>query len=100
VQENVPREHVVARAAPHVVYAQLKFLWAQGAQERAHSISALLQFTDNLSRDLAGRTERQPSHALPSAKMQELSVLLSKCYLKLGEWQVEVGDDWGRVCSL
>ena len=33
-------------------------------------------------------------------KLDEISRLLARCYLKLGEWQVALRDDWGSVSSL
>jgi hypothetical protein len=91
-QDQLFRDHLPARAAPHVVYAQLKFLWANG--ERTHSIERLRNFADELSRDLDGRRERHPSQALSPSKIGELSQLLAKCYLKLGEWQYEIEQNW------
>jgi hypothetical protein len=80
-----------------VVYAQLKFLWANG--ERAHSIDRLRLFADELSRDLISRQERNPSQTTITARMSELSQLLAKCYLKLGQWQYDVEQSWSNgVC--
>jgi hypothetical protein len=80
------------------VYAQLKFLWANG--ERTLSIERLRNFVDELSRDLDGRHERHPSKALSTTKVDELSRLLAKCYLKLGEWKYEIEQNWKSVVSL
>jgi FKBP12-rapamycin complex-associated protein len=84
-----------------VVYAQLKYLWATDPQERGRTINNLRLFADDLARDVKGRADRLISHpSFGSAKLDDLSQLLAKCYLKLGEWQVDIGSDWGEVCTL
>jgi serine/threonine-protein kinase mTOR len=80
------------------VYAQLKYLWASG--EREHSIDRLRLFADELSRDLLSRQERHSAQATVTARMTELSQLLAKCYLKLGQWQYEIVQSWDHEVDL
>jgi FKBP12-rapamycin complex-associated protein len=70
-------------------------MWASG--ERNGSIMFMRQFADSLTRDLQGRPERASSSAVSKSRMDELSKLLARCYLKLGEWQFETGEDWSIV---
>ncbi|KAI6023936.1 hypothetical protein PISMIDRAFT_679672 [Pisolithus microcarpus 441] len=82
------------KAPPNVVYAQLKYMWASGAQE--DSLSFLRQFSANLARDL--QTENKEHFQRTSVgkqKLEELSRLLARCYFKQGQWQVELKEDWG-----
>lgn len=80
------------KAPPRVVYAQLKYMWANGAKEE--SLSFLRQFSSNLSRDLQAEGGEIPSH---QHQLSELSKLLARCYFKTGEWQIKLADDWGSV---
>ncbi|TFY65865.1 hypothetical protein EVG20_g5221 [Dentipellis fragilis] len=82
------------KAPPNVVYAQLKYMWADGAREE--SLTFLQQFTTSLSRDLqAETTERTQRPGVSRQKLDELSCLLARCYFKQGEWQMDLSDDWG-----
>jgi FKBP12-rapamycin complex-associated protein len=79
-----------------VVYAQLKYTWANGAKEE--SLNFLRQFSSSLSRDLQAEVGESSSHSgIPKHKLSELSKLLARCYFKTGEWQVELADDWGSA---
>ncbi|KAI0792169.1 FAT-domain-containing protein [Abortiporus biennis] len=80
------------KAPPNVVYAHLKYMWANGAHDE--SLTFLRQFTASLARDL--ETEHvDPGHPVPKQKMDELSRLLARCCFKQGEWQVAMKEDWG-----
>ncbi|KAI0046207.1 atypical/PIKK/FRAP protein kinase [Auriscalpium vulgare] len=81
------------KAPPNVVYAQLKYMWASGAKDE--SLNFLRQFAASLSRDLQSETtERGVRPGVSRHKLDELSRLLARCYFKLGEWQMELKDDW------
>ncbi|KAJ7215054.1 phosphatidylinositol 3-kinase [Mycena pura] len=89
------REHHQTRAPPNVVYAQLKYMWAQGTREGC--LAELRQFTVSLSNDLQAETNEHTQRAgLPMQRLNELSKLLARCYFKQGEWQVALHDDWYR----
>ncbi|EKM51709.1 uncharacterized protein PHACADRAFT_262011 [Phanerochaete carnosa HHB-10118-sp] len=79
------------RVPPHVVYAHLKFLWANGQHEE--SLRYLFKFTTSLARDLVPETER-PSSSVQKSKLEDLSRLLARCYFKQGQWQVALHRDW------
>ncbi|KZT69244.1 phosphatidylinositol 3-kinase [Daedalea quercina L-15889] len=84
------------KAPNAVVYAQLKYIWATGAREE--SLSYLRTFCTNLEKGLqngSGGHPPDPARQRPNEKMDEISRLLARCYLKLGEWQVAQRDDWG-----
>uniref|UniRef100_A0A0W0G7G9 non-specific serine/threonine protein kinase n=1 Tax=Moniliophthora roreri TaxID=221103 RepID=A0A0W0G7G9_MONRR len=85
------REQTGLKAPPDVVYAHLKFLWANGAQEE--SLGYLRQFSNKVARDLQAENEhpRNPS----KQRNEQLIRLLARCYFKLGEWQVEMNVNWG-----
>ncbi|XP_006461830.1 hypothetical protein AGABI2DRAFT_151451 [Agaricus bisporus var. bisporus H97] len=84
------------RATPNVVYAHLKYMWAQGSREE--SLEFLRRFTEELAHDLSqevGEPSHQLSMSISKQKLTELSKLLARCYYKQGEWQAKLGDDWG-----
>jgi len=70
---------ILARASPQVVYAHLKWMWASSVREEA--LGFLRDFTARMSNnDRVGNTG-----------------LLARCYLKKGEWQKFLQEDWDRV---
>lgn len=86
------------KAPPNVVYAQLKFMWANGSRD--DSLNFIRQFAISLSRDLATESAEHPQRAaVPKTKLEELSRLLARCYFKQGEWQVEMREDWESVSN-
>lgn len=99
--------------APDVAYARMKFDWASGHQEEA--LTKLRAFTGSLSEDFAKYNSVMVAHGVSdrnntltdstnpevvNAKRKisdatRYSKLLSKCYLKQGEWQTYVQQgDW------
>ncbi|CAG8502333.1 8312_t:CDS:10 [Funneliformis caledonium] len=69
---------ILARASPQVVYAHLKWMWASGVREEA--LEFLRDFTTRMSNN-----DRVGNNGL-----------LARCYLKKGEWQKVLQDDWDR----
>jgi FKBP12-rapamycin complex-associated protein len=89
-------DHPHSKAPPNVVYAQLKYLWAKGSAE--DSLNFLRQFSASLSADIARETSAQTQRpSVSKEKITELSKLVSRCFLKQGEWQVKLKDDWSEV---
>ncbi|KAJ6555230.1 phosphatidylinositol 3-kinase [Mycena sp. CBHHK59/15] len=89
------REHHHTKAPPNVVYAQLKYMWAQGAREG--SLAELRQFTISLAKDLQAESNDHAQRAgLPKQRLNQLSKLLARCYFKQGEWQVALDENWYR----
>ncbi|KAJ8079507.1 phosphatidylinositol kinase- protein kinase tor1 [Marasmius tenuissimus] len=86
-----PREQQGLKAPPDVVYAHLKFLWANGAQEE--SLNYLRQFSGKVARDLQAELEHPRNTS--KQRNEQLIKLLARCYFKLGEWQVQRNDSWG-----
>ena len=86
------------KAPPNVMYAQLKYMWANGARE--NSLTFLRQFSASLSRDLQSESSEQAQRTgVSKQRLDELSRLLARCYFKQGEWQEKLEDDWGAVSS-
>lgn len=85
------------RVPPHVVYAHLKFLWANGQHDE--SLTYLFKFTDSMADDLTPEQERASS-SVNKAKIEDLSRLLARCYFKQGQWQVAHHHDWDTVCTM
>lgn len=84
------------KAPPNVVYAQLKYMWANGAKEE--SLHFLRQFSTSLSRDVLQETNAQnPRPGVSKQKLAELSKLAARCYFKQGEWQQELKENWTSV---
>ncbi|CAG8464548.1 8437_t:CDS:10, partial [Paraglomus occultum] len=67
---------ILTRAAPPVVYAHLKWMWASGVREEA--LNYLKEFTVRMTSDSRSGNDS----------------LLARCYLKKGEWQMILQDDW------
>ncbi|KAJ7086196.1 atypical/PIKK/FRAP protein kinase [Mycena epipterygia] len=89
------REYHHTKAPPNVVYAQLKYMWAQGAKEG--SLTELRQFTISLAKDLQAESLDHAQRAgLPKQRLNQLSKLLARCYFKQGEWQVALDENWYR----
>ena len=88
------------RAPPHVIYAQAKYMWAQGEQEsslKESSLNFLRQFATSLSSDV----KTEPSRTgVPRPKYDEISRLLARCYFKQGQWEAELDSEWQSVSGL
>jgi serine/threonine-protein kinase mTOR len=69
-------------------------MWVNG--DRAGTIHEMRKFTADLTKDVQGRADRH-SGMLSKSKMDEMSKLLARCHLKLGEWQTTAGEDWDTV---
>jgi FKBP12-rapamycin complex-associated protein len=86
------------KASPHVVYAQLKYMWSRG--QKAESLNHLVDFTSKLSRDLGLNENEAITQPLPtnvpgiSEDIEKFTKLLARCYLKQGEWKIAMDDDW------
>ncbi|KIM49486.1 hypothetical protein M413DRAFT_21701 [Hebeloma cylindrosporum] len=87
------QEHQQTKAPPNVVYAQLKFMWANGSKE--DSLNFLRQFSASLARDVMQETNAQTQRpSVSKQKVAELSKLAARCFYKQGEWQAELKDEW------
>jgi FKBP12-rapamycin complex-associated protein len=88
------------QAPPDVVYTQLKFMWANDAQE--DSLLFLRQFTATIADDLEAeaRRETDPRSGVSQPRVTHLSKLLARCYFKLGEWESQLRPDWASVSLL
>jgi FKBP12-rapamycin complex-associated protein len=85
------------QAPPDVVYTQLKFMWANGAQQ--DSLLFLRQFTTTINSDLEAEASKDPDAraAASNPRVARLSKLLARCYFKLGEWEAQLRPDWASV---
>ncbi|KAJ7171409.1 phosphatidylinositol 3-kinase [Mycena filopes] len=88
------QQHAHATAPPNVVYAQLKYMWAQGA--RAETFAELRRFTSTLAQDLETAEYDHTQPGPPPRQITELSKLLARCYFKQGEWGVVLDEHWYR----
>ncbi|KAL5537169.1 TOR1 [Sanghuangporus sanghuang] len=80
------RETQHIKAAPDVVYAQLKFMWANNAKDEA--VKYLRSFTSSLAHNLSEAAVTTPGKpAVSTRKLEEMSSLLARCYYKQGQWQ-------------
>lgn len=86
------------KASPHVVYAQLKYMWSRG--QNAEALNHLVDFTSKLSRDLGLNENESITQPLPknipgiSEDIEKFTKLLARCYLKQGEWKIALDDNW------
>ena len=98
LQQHRDPAHV--KAPPGVVYAQLKFMWANAAQ--ADSLHYLVQFTASLAHDLQVESGNGTGRSSTiKQKLDEMSKLLARCYYKQGQWRQNlkkgVWSDVGHV---
>lgn len=86
------------KASPHVVYAQLKYMWSRG--QNAEALNHLVDFTSKLSSDLGLNENEAITQPLPIAvpgindDIEKFTKLLARCYLKQGEWKIAMDDGW------
>ena len=107
-------DHLVAdpNDLPEVCYAQHKYNWASG--DKARAMGELREFTNTLADQCSGLAiainsmEAAPANPMNvyqqskpvelKAKKQDMAnmkLLLSKCFLRLGQWQTYAqGGDW------
>lgn len=92
-----------SKAPPQVVYAQLKYMWATGSKNDA--LNHLVEFTTRMSHDLNLKDDELLSQPLPSEKpgatkeIEDYTKLLARCFLKQGEWQVQLCKNWKEEAS-
>lgn len=92
-----------SRAPPQVVYAQLKYMWAKGQQKEA--LRHLVDFTTRMSQDLGLNPNDLITQPLPSEgpgipkHVEEYTKLLARCFLKQGEWQIALNNNWRSETS-
>ncbi|KAI9816376.1 MAG: phosphatidylinositol kinase- protein kinase tor1 [Phylliscum demangeonii] len=93
------------RIAPPIVFAQLKYLWDIGQQREA--LTDLKDFTLKMSTDLEAQMLPPPASGeleaiedvdpAPVRVFDDCGKLLSRCFLKQGEWQIALQKgDWHR----
>jgi len=87
---------------PQVVYAKLKYMWATGV--RAQTLSCLHEFTDRLATDLRNGAALSAGKAVTLTGLHkgggtedDFARLLARCYLKQGEWQFAIQEEWTPV---
>lgn len=87
------------RAPPPVIFAWFKLAWAKNQQEgdrheKTETLINLRQFTNQLSNDIGvGGREADGRLMLPDEKLYgEYTRLLARCYVELGQWQVNLMD--------
>ncbi|GMM35211.1 phosphatidylinositol kinase-related protein kinase [Saccharomycopsis crataegensis] len=83
---------------PALVYAQLKLLWEVGQKEKA--FATLCTFTYDLSAALCLQADQLVSPKVPEILPCDeplyygLRKILCKCFLKQGQWQMELNSHW------
>lgn len=71
-------------------------MWAKGAKEE--SLGFLRRFASSLFQDIQVSSAQMSTVAEASEERPiELSTLLARCYCKIGDWQMQLGEDWGDV---
>ncbi|KAF4581337.1 phosphatidylinositol kinase- protein kinase tor1 [Pleurotus pulmonarius] len=82
-------------APPEVVYAQLKFMWANGRKEE--SLQFVRHFAIDLAKDIESESgENVHLSTVSETRLEERTRLLARCYLKQGQWQKELNEDWSQ----
>lgn len=92
----------IVRNDPRVVYACLKHVWDAGDRENA--FFQIKGFTKHLVDKLGLSTLSDINSKIESSRGDpeklKLVKLLARCYLKVGDWQVALQDDWNAVSGL
>ncbi|KAJ3221904.1 phosphatidylinositol kinase- protein kinase tor1, partial [Clydaea vesicula] len=78
----------------HVVYACLKHLWGTG--EESTAFNQMKIFTKLLS-DALGIVTMQDLQIKAENAKNIMMPLLARCYLKIGNWQMQLQDDWSET---
>ncbi|KAF8004447.1 hypothetical protein HF325_001895 [Metschnikowia pulcherrima] len=92
-----------SRAPPQVVYAQLKYMWAKGQGKEA--LRHLVDFTTRMSQDLGLNPNDLITQPVPidgpgiPKHVEEYTKLLARCFLKQGEWQIVLNNNWRTETS-
>lgn len=92
-----------SKAPPQVVYAQIKYMWAKGQQREA--LRHLVDFTARMSQDLGLNPNDLITQPLPleapgiPRSVEEYTRLLARCFLKQGEWQIALNNNWRNDTS-
>ena len=96
-----PDQPYAVVAPPPVVYAQLKYLWADGSEKDA--LSHLITFTSRMTMDLG----LDPTNMIRERVVEKSNTspenvtaytkLLSRCFLKQGEWRAALEPNWRLV---
>ncbi|CCE63837.1 hypothetical protein TPHA_0F03570 [Tetrapisispora phaffii CBS 4417] len=87
-----------ARAPPPVIYAQLKYLWSTGSQK--DTLLHLIGFTSRMAHDLGLDPNNMiaqnvmKSSTIAPEHVDEYTKLLARCFLKQGEWRVQLQPNW------
>ncbi|KAG0671444.1 phosphatidylinositol kinase- protein kinase tor1 [Maudiozyma exigua] len=96
-----PDQPYAVIAPPPVVYAQLKYLWAEGSEQDA--LTNLITFTSRMTIDLGLdpnnmiRDRVAEKSTIPPENVTAYTKLLSKCFLKQGEWRSSLEPNWRLV---
>lgn len=92
-----------SRAPPQVVYAQLKYMWAKG--QRKEALRHLVAFTTRMTQDLGLDPNDLITQPIPvdgpgrPKHVEEYTKLLARCFLKQGEWQIVINNNWRTEIS-
>lgn len=71
-------------------------MWAKEQPE--DTLNFLRQFSASLAADVTRETNAQTQRpGVSKEKIAELSKLVARCYLKQGQWQADLKDDWSQV---
>ncbi|MBW0475655.1 hypothetical protein O181_015370 [Austropuccinia psidii MF-1] len=85
-----------SRGPPLVIYSHIKYMWGSGAKQ--DSLIYLKDFTLRLSEDVLDQNRNINQTGNHDFEQQGRKIehqrLLSRCHLKLGEWQSQLQEDW------
>lgn len=92
MSENINNE-LESRGPPLVIYSHIKYMWGSGAKH--DSLMYLKDFTHRLSEDVFDQRDQNGDQDLEQqSRKVDHQRLLSRCHLKLGEWQSQLQEDW------
>ncbi|KAI9604455.1 hypothetical protein KEM48_000690 [Puccinia striiformis f. sp. tritici PST-130] len=82
-----------SRGPPLVIYSHIKYMWGSGAKQ--DSLMYLKDFTLRLSEDVFDQRDQGGEQDFEQQiRRVDHQRLLSRCHLKLGEWQSQLQEDW------
>jgi len=75
-------------------------MWAR-PDSKEKTLEFLRTFSSQLAHDLQQETDdnahQRIGNSASRSKLNELSKLLARCYLKQGQWQAQLSDSWSSV---
>ncbi|KZT51925.1 phosphatidylinositol 3-kinase [Calocera cornea HHB12733] len=83
------------KAPPDVIYAHLKYMWAEGGQ-RVETLNYLRDFAERMASDLGVplNDDSRIANLISNPRTSKFTKLLARCHLKQGQWHIILDEGW------